>query len=62
MSDSVQYVTNQDGERVGVLLDLATYQQLTNSSLADNEPFAVNSRVENVGEARGTSTQDFLIY
>jgi hypothetical protein len=37
MSDSIQYVTNQDGEKVGVLLDLATYQQLTNSSLEDDE-------------------------
>ncbi|WP_066423516.1 hypothetical protein [Anabaena sp. 4-3] len=37
MSDSIQYVTNQDGERIGVLLDLATYQQLTNSSLEDDE-------------------------
>ncbi|MEH2377206.1 hypothetical protein [Nostoc sp.] len=30
MSDSVQYVTNPQGEKVGVLLDLETYQQLTN--------------------------------
>ncbi|AFY49721.1 hypothetical protein Nos7524_3948 [Nostoc sp. PCC 7524] len=37
MSDSIQYVTNQDGERIGVLLDLATYQQLTNSSVEDDE-------------------------
>ncbi len=32
MSDSVQYVTNAQGEKVGVLLDLETYQQLTNLS------------------------------
>ncbi|MCG6137542.1 MAG: hypothetical protein MET45_23400 [Nostoc sp. LLA-1] len=37
MSDSIQYVTNQNGERVGVLLDLATYQNLTNSSVEDSE-------------------------
>ncbi|AUT03920.1 hypothetical protein CLI64_28010 [Nostoc sp. CENA543] len=37
MSGSIQYLTNQNGERVGVLLDLATYQQLTNSSLEDDE-------------------------
>lgn len=37
MSDSIQYVTNQNGERVGVLLDLATYQQLINSSGEDEE-------------------------
>ncbi|MBN3911158.1 MAG: hypothetical protein HWQ35_32840 [Nostoc sp. NMS1] len=33
MSDSVQYVTNAEGKKVGVLLDLETYQQLTNLSL-----------------------------
>ncbi|MGH1393151.1 MAG: hypothetical protein ACRAVC_03835 [Trichormus sp.] len=37
MSNSIRYVTNQDGEKVGVLLDLATYEQLTNSSLEDDE-------------------------
>lgn len=31
LSKPVQYVTNQQGERIGVLLDLDTYQQLTNS-------------------------------
>lgn len=35
MSQSVQYVTNQQGERVGVLLDLETYHKLTNASTAD---------------------------
>lgn len=33
MSDSVQYVTNAQGEKVGVLLALETYQQLTNLSI-----------------------------
>ncbi|MFN6536554.1 MAG: hypothetical protein RM021_009295 [Nostoc sp. EkiNYC01] len=33
MSDSVQYVTNAEGEKIGVLLDLETYQQLTNLSI-----------------------------
>ncbi|MEH1853528.1 MAG: hypothetical protein V7L11_18085 [Nostoc sp.] len=33
MSDSVQYVTNAEGKKVGVLLDLETYQQLTNLSV-----------------------------
>ncbi len=28
MSESVQYITNQQGERVGVLLDLDTYHRL----------------------------------
>ncbi|HLO86490.1 MAG TPA: hypothetical protein VK203_16035 [Nostocaceae cyanobacterium] len=33
MSDSIQYVTNVQGEKVGVLVDLETYQQLTNLSV-----------------------------
>jgi molybdenum cofactor biosynthesis enzyme MoaA len=33
MSDSIQYVTNAQGEKVGVLLDLETYQQLNNLSV-----------------------------
>ncbi|MEO1375882.1 MAG: hypothetical protein AAFW70_16520 [Cyanobacteria bacterium J06635_10] len=37
MSEPLQYVTNQDGERVGVLLDLETYQRLTNPSAEDDE-------------------------
>ncbi|MBW4511164.1 MAG: hypothetical protein KME64_32310 [Scytonematopsis contorta HA4267-MV1] len=37
MPESVQYVTNQLGERVGVLLDLETYHQLVNPSLEDDE-------------------------
>jgi molybdenum cofactor biosynthesis enzyme MoaA len=32
MSESVQYITNTQGEKVGVLLNLETYQQLTNLS------------------------------
>jgi hypothetical protein len=37
MSDVVQYVTNQQGERVGVLLDLETYHRLVNSAASDAE-------------------------
>jgi hypothetical protein len=37
MSQKVQYVTNTAGERVGVLLDLETYQGLTNLSLNDED-------------------------
>ncbi|MHC5823674.1 MAG: hypothetical protein ACYT04_49550 [Nostoc sp.] len=33
MSESVPYVTNVQGKKVGVLLDLETYQQLTNLSV-----------------------------
>ena len=37
MSEQLQYVTNQNGERVGVLLDLETYQQLTNALTKEDE-------------------------
>lgn len=33
----MQYVTNQQGELVGVLLDLETYQQLTQPQQPDDE-------------------------
>lgn len=34
---AMQYVTNQQGERVGVLLDLETYQRLAKDSTSDEE-------------------------
>jgi hypothetical protein len=34
---SLQYITNQQGDRIGVLLDLDTYQRLTTLSEADPE-------------------------
>ncbi|PSB21542.1 hypothetical protein C7B65_02855 [Phormidesmis priestleyi ULC007] len=37
MSEAVQYVTNQQGERVGVLLDLETYHRLSNISASDED-------------------------
>jgi hypothetical protein len=37
MIQSVNYVTNQAGETVGVLLDLETYQKLTNALPTDGE-------------------------
>jgi hypothetical protein len=37
MSETVQYVTNQQGERVGVLLDLETYHRIVNTSASDEE-------------------------
>lgn len=46
MSKSLQYITNQQGERVGVLLDLETYDQLTTRSVADVELLADLSREE----------------
>ncbi|NJO49158.1 MAG: hypothetical protein HC840_06445 [Leptolyngbyaceae cyanobacterium RM2_2_4] len=37
MSEAMQYITNQQGERVGVLLDLETYDRLVNSAASDEE-------------------------
>ncbi|MCU0542717.1 MAG: hypothetical protein MUE44_11050 [Oscillatoriaceae cyanobacterium Prado104] len=37
MSELVQYVTNQQGERVGVLLDWQTYSRLANPLGLDKE-------------------------
>jgi hypothetical protein len=37
MSADIQYITNDRGDRVGVLLDLAVYQRLVNSSNFDAE-------------------------
>lgn len=37
MTESIQYLTNKQGERIGVFLDLETYHQLTNQSVVDSE-------------------------
>ena len=37
MSSSRRYITNEQGERIGVLLDLEEYQQLTRLSPPDPE-------------------------
>ena len=37
MARSRRYITNEQGERIGVLLDLDEYQQLTRISQADPE-------------------------
>lgn len=37
MTEAVQYITNPQGERVGVLLDLKTYDRLVNSAASDEE-------------------------
>lgn len=37
MTEAVQYITNQQGERVGVLLDLETYHRLVNSAASNEE-------------------------
>ncbi len=37
MAESVQYLTNNQKERIGVLLDLDTYHKLMNQSVVDSE-------------------------
>ena len=37
MSEQVRYITNEEGLRVGVLLDLETYDRLIHPSLMDRE-------------------------
>ncbi|UBF28694.1 hypothetical protein K9N68_13095 [Kovacikia minuta CCNUW1] len=37
MTEAVQYITNQQGERVGVLLDLETYHRLVNPAASNEE-------------------------
>jgi len=37
MSKAVRYITNEQGERVGVLLDWSTYSQLSQSSKLDED-------------------------
>jgi hypothetical protein len=46
MSSSRRYITNEQGERVGVLLDLAEYQQLTRSSAPDPDLLSGLSEAE----------------
>lgn len=36
-AEHVRYITNEQGERVGVLLDMEAYKQLTNSLTHDSE-------------------------
>lgn len=47
----MQYITNEQGQRVGVLLDLATYQQLAQALDPDPEPLINVSRDELVALA-----------
>lgn len=37
MSEAIQYITNQQGERVGVLLDLETYHRLVSTAAFNDE-------------------------
>lgn len=46
MSEQVRYVTNEQGERVGVLLELEAYNQLANPLALDEECLIGLSRDE----------------
>ncbi|MEQ9668826.1 hypothetical protein [Coleofasciculus sp. G2-EDA-02] len=46
MSEQVRYITNEQGERVGVLLDLDAYNRLANPLSLDNECLIGLSRDE----------------
>lgn len=46
MSEQVRYITNEQGERVGVLLDLEAYNRLTNPLVLDEECLIGLSRDE----------------
>jgi hypothetical protein len=46
MSEQVRYITNEQGERVGVLLDLEAYNRLTNPLALDDECLIGLSRDE----------------
>ena len=46
MSEQVRYVTNEQGERVGVLLDLEVYQRLTNPLAMEAECLTGLSQAE----------------
>ncbi|MGB6296175.1 MAG: hypothetical protein WBF90_08310 [Rivularia sp. (in: cyanobacteria)] len=37
MAESIQYLTNKQGETIGVFLDLETYHELINQSVVDSE-------------------------
>lgn len=46
MSEQVRYITNEGGERVGVLLDLETYDRLIHPLLLDEECLVGLSKLE----------------
>ena len=46
MSSTRRYLTNEQGDRVGVLLDLEEYQQLTSLAASDPEVLVGLSEVE----------------
>ena len=54
MSSVRRYVTNEQGERIGVLLDLEEYQQLTHQSAPDSDLLVGLSEAELQALARST--------
>lgn len=46
MAEPIQYITNAEGDRVGVVLDLASYERLTNPLLSDPDCLVGLSRDE----------------
>lgn len=54
MSSSRRYITNEQGERIGILLDLDEYHQLTRSSVSDPELLVGLSKPELQALAQST--------
>jgi hypothetical protein len=46
MADKLQYVVNEQGEQVGVLLDLAAYRRLTRQPASDSDLLSDLSQAE----------------
>lgn len=60
-SSSRRYITNEQGERVGILLDLDEYHQLTRSSVSDPEFLVGLSEPELQALAQSTLATDELV-
>lgn len=54
VSSSRRYITNEQGERIGILLDLDEYHQLTRSSVSDPELLVGLSKPELQALAQST--------
>ena len=46
MAGAMQYITNEQGERVGVILDLETYQRLSCAQTPETSELLVNLSLE----------------
>ena len=42
MTNAVQYITNEQGERIGVVLDLETYQRLAHAQTSETSELLLN--------------------